>query len=190
VLVDVGTFLGMGGKTIAAPLDAIRYVSDSPDAAKYFLVITANRDTLQAAPAYVHPEIREKDASMTNSTGVTSSSMAGLKADRTTMAAPMFAYEGYARAESRDMTADDLKNATVYGRGDEKIGSISSLILDKDGQTTHAVVDVGGFLGLGARSVSMPFSDLTVLRKVSGADLRIYVDTTKERLEAMPAYKG
>jgi len=213
VLVDVGTFLGMGGKTVAAPLDSIRYVSDGPDAAEYFLVITANRETLQGAPAYIRPEIREKAASMTSSSSVTTGGMASKTADRATdratglerpadrtaaaavagapmAAAPMFAYPGYDRTENRDLTADDLTSATVYGQGDQTIGSISSLILDKDGQITHAVVDVGGFLGMGARSVSLPFSDLTVLRATSGTELRIYVDTTKDRLEAMPEYKG
>lgn len=100
-----------------------------------------------------------------------------------------FERDGYARAEPKDLTTADLERATVYGRDDETIGSINSLKLGHDGQITHAVIDVGGFLGIGAHPVLMPFSELTVLRENNGHDVRVHLDTTKERLKEMP-YHG
>lgn len=180
LLVDVGTFLGMGGKTIAVPLGAVRYVEDGADAEAdaYFLVIDANRETLQGAPAYDRPSIRAEDEAMTS----TAFTLPG--------AAPIFAHEGYGRADNQALTAADLEKATVYGGDDAKIGSISSLVLAKDGKISAAVIDVGGFLGIGAHPVSMPFGDLTVLRETGGDDLRVYVHATKASLKAMPAHKG
>ena len=59
-----------------------------------------------------------------------------------------------------------------------------------DGKITHAVVDVGGFLGIGAHSVLLPFRELHVLRATNGVDVRVHLDTTKEKLKAMPHYTG
>lgn len=101
-----------------------------------------------------------------------------------------FAREGYARAAVHELKTSDIESATVYGRNDETIGSVSSLKVGKDGQITDAVVDVGGFLGIGAHSVMIPFDDLTVLRATNGSDVRVHMDTTKERLKAMPHHAG
>ncbi len=135
----------------------------------------AGRTTLQGAPAFERPLRRVEDDIMTPTMPAS--------------AAP-FAYEGYGRTEHSALTASDLESATVYGRSDDKVGSISSLVVTTEGKITAAVVDVGGFLGIGARSVSMPFADLTVLRKTDGDDVRVYVDATKETLEAMPRHNG
>jgi ribosomal 30S subunit maturation factor RimM len=99
-----------------------------------------------------------------------------------------FARTGYDRADLQKLTTDELESATVLGRNDETIGTISSLILGADGKVMQAVVEVGGFLGMGTHSVLLPFSDLTVLRSVKASDLRVHLDTTKARLKAMPEY--
>lgn len=101
-----------------------------------------------------------------------------------------FTHEGYSEAVRHDLTSEDIKSASVYGHGDEKIGAISDLVVTADGKISQAIIDVGGFLGMGARSVSMKFDELTVLRETDGHDLRVYIDATKEQLEAMPRHEG
>ena len=101
-----------------------------------------------------------------------------------------FVRNGYDRANVGDLTTSDVEGASVYGRKDETIGSVQSLRIDTDGKITDAIIDVGGFLGLGAHSVLMPFSELTVLRETNGSDLRVNLDTTKEKLKAMPHHEG
>lgn len=101
-----------------------------------------------------------------------------------------FAREGYAQARIHDLTTADVESAQVYGRNDETIGSISSLKVGTDGKITDAVIDVGGFLGMGAHSVSIPFGQLSVLRETDGSDVRVHLDTTKEKLKAMPHHKA
>lgn len=101
-----------------------------------------------------------------------------------------FARDGYDRAEHHMLTTADVENATVYGHDDETIGSVSSLKVDTNGKITEAVIDVGGFLGIGAHSVLIPFEQLTVLRGTNGSDVRIHMDTTKERLKSMPNHTG
>jgi hypothetical protein len=97
-----------------------------------------------------------------------------------------FVRNGYDRADAHSLTTADLENATVHGRDDETIGSVSELKVGTDGKITHAVIDVGGFLGIGAHSVLLPFSQLTVLRATDGSDLRVHLDATKDKLKAMP----
>lgn len=101
-----------------------------------------------------------------------------------------FVRNGYGPADNKDLTTDRLESATVYGRDDEKIGAISALKVGTDGRITDAVIDVGGFLGLGAHSVLLPFNQLAVLRASNGSDLRVHLDTTKDKLKAMPEYTG
>lgn len=101
-----------------------------------------------------------------------------------------FVRTGYDSAESHDLTTSDVESATVYDRNDESIGSISSLKVDTDGKITDAVIDVGGFLGMGVHSVLLPFSQLTVLRETNGSDIRVHLDTTQDKLKAMPHYAG
>jgi len=173
VLVDVGTFLGMGGKTVATPVEALRYVSDGEAAGDYFLVISASRDTLTAAPEYVRPDLTAVETT----------------AARGDASESVFAHDGYTRAPNDALTVDELKSASIYDRDDNAIGSVSELLVGADGKITDAVIDVGGFLGMGARPVSMKFDDLTVLRKDGGDDVRLYADATKEQLKAMPRYE-
>lgn len=101
-----------------------------------------------------------------------------------------FVRRGYDRAALQDLTTADVENATVYGRDDETIGSISALKVGTDGKITHAIIEVGGFLGMGTHSVSLPFDQLSVLREIGGGDLRVNLDTTKAKLEAMQKYQA
>lgn len=101
-----------------------------------------------------------------------------------------FARDGYARTETKNLTTSDVENATVYGRNDETIGSINSLKVGANGRITDAVIDVGGFLGMGAHPVLIPFNQLTVLRKTDGSDVRVHLDTTKEKLKSMPHHNA
>lgn len=97
-----------------------------------------------------------------------------------------FTRDGYDQAETHELTTSDVESATVYGRDDESIGSVNSLKVGDDGKISDAVIDVGGFLGMGAHSVLIPFSQLTVLRQTNGSEVRIHLDTTKDKLKAMP----
>ncbi len=101
-----------------------------------------------------------------------------------------FVYNGYDDADLSDLTTAEVEHATVYGRHDETIGRISALKVGADGQITDAVVEVGGFLGLGTHSVLVPFRRLSVLRENGGNRLRINLDTTRAELEALPAHRA
>jgi len=59
-----------------------------------------------------------------------------------------------------DWLASHLKGVNVYNNNNDKLGSIDELILDKSGRVEAAVIDVGGFLGMGVHRVAVPFDQL------------------------------
>jgi hypothetical protein len=73
---------------------------------------------------------------------------------------------------------------------DEDVGEIGELLVTANGKLDRAVIDVGGFLGLGEREVAVSLSALTILRMDDGDDVRVYIDTSQEALEQLPVYEG
>jgi sporulation protein YlmC with PRC-barrel domain len=85
------------------------------------------------------------------------------------------------------MRAEDLTGTTVYGANEENIGQIGDVILTPDGQVDAIIVDVGGFLGIGAKEVAIGMDNLVFMRDENG-DLYLFTEFTQEQLEAQPEY--
>jgi PRC-barrel domain len=89
-------------------------------------------------------------------------------------------------------TLDPLTVETVLGRevrsvADENMGRIVDVIVDRSGQVRAAVIDFGGFLGVGSRKIAI---DWNILRFGSGEKpARVIVDLTQPQLKAAPEYK-
>jgi sporulation protein YlmC with PRC-barrel domain len=56
-----------------------------------------------------------------------------------------------------DWRASKVVGLNVYNEKNENVGSINDLLMDKSGAIKAAVISVGGFLGMGARLVAVPF---------------------------------
>lgn len=57
----------------------------------------------------------------------------------------------------------------------------------QSGEVTEAVIDVGGFLGMGEHRVAVPVKELVAYRKEN--ELRIYLPWTREQLLALPRFE-
>jgi sporulation protein YlmC with PRC-barrel domain len=75
----------------------------------------------------------------------------------------------------------------VYDTSDNTIGEVSDVLLDKDGHVTAVILSVGGFLGLGAKYVSVPFNALRITEK--DGKRYLVMDATKEALTSAPGYQ-
>ena len=94
---------------------------------------------------------------------------------------------GYREVEAAGLTAETVEGATVYDMGNEDIGEVVDLVLSADGAVDEAIIDVGGFLGLGEHRVAVRMGDLKIMQSDDDPeDLRVYVASTKEELEQMP----
>ena len=91
--------------------------------------------------------------------------------------------------EETYLTAENLDGARVYDANDEWVGEISELIVSEDGKITDAIIDIGGFLGIGEKPVAMKLTDLQILRQDGGDDVRIYTAMAEADLEAMPEFE-
>lgn len=89
-----------------------------------------------------------------------------------------------------DLTAEDLEGARVYGANNDWVGDVGELVITEEGEITHAVVDVGGFLGIGEKPVAMPFDQVDIRRDGTWGGLNVYVNATEEELDTMDRWEG
>jgi sporulation protein YlmC with PRC-barrel domain len=88
---------------------------------------------------------------------------------------------------SDSVNLTDYYKQNVYDTSDNSVGEISDVLLDKDGRVTAVIVSVGGFLGLGAKYVSVPFNALRMTEK--DGKRYLVMDTTKDALMSAPGYQ-
>jgi sporulation protein YlmC with PRC-barrel domain len=104
------------------------------------------------------------------------------------LTAPAFAQgRVLSRVPSDTATVADWYRQTVYDSNDKKVGTISDVLLDKDGKVAALIVAVGGFVGVGSKDVAVPFSAVQSTTKNNRTYL--VMNTTKEELTSAPGYK-
>ena len=76
----------------------------------------------------------------------------------------------------------------VFDSAGDNVGRLVDILADKNGAPLAAVVDVGGFLGIGARRVAIAW---TLLRfTVANGEMRIAMDLTFDSAAAAPEFQG
>ncbi|PZP48030.1 MAG: hypothetical protein DI601_02120 [Azospirillum brasilense] len=80
--------------------------------------------------------------------------------------------------------ASKVIGSNVYNDRNETIGSVDDLLIGT-GNAPTAILSVGGFLGIGAKLVSVPFDQL---RWNSENDRWVLNGVTKESLTALPSF--
>jgi sporulation protein YlmC with PRC-barrel domain len=86
------------------------------------------------------------------------------------------------------MRASKIVGSSVYNDKDQKVGSIDDLVIGSD-KTLHAVIDVGGVLGIGGKMVEVPFDKLQFGNVKGSSDNRVVMPgATTDALNAMPEY--
>jgi sporulation protein YlmC with PRC-barrel domain len=92
--------------------------------------------------------------------------------------------------DSNTILAKDLIGLTVYAPDKVKIGSISDLILSKDAKSVEGfVIGVGGFLGIGEKSVALKMDRLQISHNGDGS-VQLMMDVKKEELVNAPSFKS
>ncbi len=80
--------------------------------------------------------------------------------------------------------AGRLVGTNLLGADGRIAGEIDNLVVDRDGRVRGAVVEWGGFLGIGERRAIVPMEGIQF-----GADGRGRLGLTREQLEALPRYE-
>ena len=76
----------------------------------------------------------------------------------------------------------------VRGAANEDMGHIVDVIVDRTGTVRAAVIDFGGFLGVGSRKIVVDWNALHFGRIADKSD-SVSLDLTKEQVMAAPEYK-
>ncbi|HEY2257384.1 MAG TPA: PRC-barrel domain-containing protein [Variovorax sp.] len=83
------------------------------------------------------------------------------------------------------ISSERVEGSSVYNAAGDKLGSIDDLMIDKrSGQVRYAVLEFGGFLGMGTDRYPLPWS---MLNYDTGKDGYI-VPLDKATLEGAPHY--
>ena len=81
---------------------------------------------------------------------------------------------------------DTLSKAKIEDTQGNSVGSVDEVMLDKMGKTTALKVDVGGFLGIGAKDVAMKASAFKF-----DADRKVLITSmNKNQIKALPEVKS
>ncbi len=92
--------------------------------------------------------------------------------------------EAMAAGQSQAYRYTEIRGTTVRNLQGEKLGFIRDLVVDSEGHVPEAVISHGGFLGVGAKWVTVSLNDL----QFDAAKHSFVLAWTKERLDAAPAF--
>jgi PRC-barrel domain len=88
----------------------------------------------------------------------------------------------------RAADAHGVLGRDVLGAAGEDMGRIVDVVVDRAGQVRAAVIDFGGFLGVGSRKIVVDWNALHFGSVANKSD-SITLDLTKEQVTAAPEYK-
>lgn len=104
--------------------------------------------------------------------------------------------------QAGEYLADDVIGASVRNAQNETIGSVSDLVIDREGKVKAAVLSVGGFLGIGDKHVAVPWTDVQLQAGARGGTTgtasgsagtsrgpMLLVNMTKDQLKQAPVFK-
>ncbi len=167
VIVSVGGLADVGDKLVGLPYDELRVSTDGDTF--YF---DRTEEQLKAAPEFTY------EAAAT----------ARVTTDRPRTTAPSAATAAKAadlELDVFDYRASDLIGATVLDDRGESVGEVDDVVVSTEDDKLHAVIAIGGFLGFGAKLISMPFDDLQITSDDDTPQVRIAM--TGDQLEQLVA---
>lgn len=90
--------------------------------------------------------------------------------------------------ETHDLIAAEKVDGTkVYDASGEKMGTVKSLMINKQtGQVVHAILSIGGFLGMGENYHTVPWEKLDYDTELGGYKL----DVSEEKLKSAPTFSA
>ncbi|WP_421915985.1 PRC-barrel domain-containing protein [Mesorhizobium sp.] len=186
LVIGVGGFLGLGAKNVAYDFGKAQWAEKNGER---WLVAQTTKEQLQAQADFDRKAYDPAPAK-TASNDVTAPAPVAATPDAT---APdqtqTAAIDKSALTEMPigQIRGEDMKGTTVYGANDAKVGEIGDVVLTPDSKPDAVVIDVGGFLGIGAKEVAVGMNNLKFMTDKNGKKY-LYTTFTKEQLEAQTAY--
>jgi hypothetical protein len=93
--------------------------------------------------------------------------------------------EGPWASKRRDL--ESVLGRDVRTRVEEDMGRIIDLLADRSGQVQAAVIEFGGFMGIGTRKIAVEWQALRF--EGEGKQPQVILDMTRDQLRKAPEYK-
>ena len=186
VVIGVGGFLGMGEKDVAVNYSSIKWMHQA-NSNSLIAVVPTTKDSLKNAPAFDTARLDSAGSTSSTNAATTSASTMAPATNNSTMASATSTQADLTPIKASTISANKLKDSTVYSADNKDLGTVNDVLLGKDGKISAVVLDVGGFLGMGAKPVAIAFESLQFMTDTNS---HIYVHTkfTKAELEKAPTY--
>jgi hypothetical protein len=84
--------------------------------------------------------------------------------------------------------ASGILGREVLSAADENMGRIVDVIVDRSGRVRAAIIDFGGFLGVGSRKIAVEWNALH-FPPPGQANAKITLDLTRDQVKAAPEYQ-
>jgi hypothetical protein len=85
----------------------------------------------------------------------------------------------------------NLIGAKVVSANGETVGRIANLIVDENGTIASVVIEVGGLLGVGGKSVAVTYQSMQIARSKAGDAIdHVTIAATKDDLLRVAAFKS
>jgi sporulation protein YlmC with PRC-barrel domain len=185
MVIGVGGFLGIGEKKVAYDFGKLQWAEKNGDR---WLVAETSKEELKAQPAF-DPTPYEPATTAQAPGDATAPADTMAPSSDTAQTAPAPAETAPAVAKADGNLASQILGENVYnGTGDDaqNIGDVNDIVVAKDGQAQSLVIGVGGFLGMGEKSVAFDYDKAQWATK--GNERWLVVEGTKEQLQALPAF--
>jgi hypothetical protein len=84
---------------------------------------------------------------------------------------------------------ESLLGRSVRSAGGDELGRVIDVIIDKDGHPRAAIIDFGGFLGVGTRKIAVDWRALRFAAD-GGKERKLSVALTRNQVRVSPEYKA
>jgi hypothetical protein len=106
----------------------------------------------------------------------------------TTPPAPAAAPQPPSETILNNHEVEGILGREVLSAANENMGRIADVIVDRGGQVRAAIVDFGGFLGVGSRKIAVDWNALH-FPPPGQSDAKITLELTRDQVKAAPEYQ-
>lgn len=181
-VVSFGGVVGIGSETVAVPVRSLTW-----DRSEDRFELPLNRERLQSAPDFDSENLDGiEDEAWRDETRRVFGDVPRMDRTDDRRSNPQDTRDRANRNLDAYVLVSKVRGMEVVGSGDEKLGSIQDVILDRNsGHIGFVTMEVGGTMGIGAELVAVPWEALNRI-----GESRVRLKTTKADLDNAPRVKS